>query len=205
MELIMLPLLGLFAYFFGSVSCALLIARYAKLPDPRASGSKNPGATNMLRISGFRYGVLTFVGDACKAIFPVCIARLVGLDGLDQVIIGFLAFIGHVFPVYYYFKGGKGIATGIGCVCAFSPAMGCILFSVWLVVYGLTRYVALASIVAFSVLPIIVTLVYSIAIAMVFTLMALIIVGTHYGNIKRLINGVEDKTYIFSRKKSWLI
>jgi glycerol-3-phosphate acyltransferase PlsY len=199
MELIMLPLLGLCAYFLGSVSCALVLSRCANLPDPRLSGSKNPGATNMLRISGFRYGLLTFAGDALKAIVPVCIARLVGLDALDLAIIGLLAFVGHVFPVYYHFKGGKGVATGFGCVCAFSPALALMLLSVWLVVYAATRYVALASIIAFTVLPIMVSLIYSVAIGVVFTLMALVVIGAHSGNIKRLINGLESKTYMFSR------
>ena len=199
MELIMLPLLGVFAYFLGSISCALVLSRYANLPDPRQSGSNNPGATNMLRVSGFRYGLLTFAGDASKGIVPVCIARLVGLDALDLALIGFLAFIGHVFPIYYHFKGGKGIATGFGCVCAFSPVLGLTLFSIWLMVYGLTRYVALASLVAFSLLPVMVMLTYSVAIGAVFMLMVLIIIATHSQNIRRLINGVENKTYIFSR------
>jgi len=199
MELIMLPLLGVFAYFLGSVSCALVLSRYANLPDPRQSGSKNPGATNMLRVSGFRYGLLTFAGDASKAILPICIARMVGLDALDLAIIGFLAFVGHVFPIYYHFKGGKGVATGIGCICAFSPALGLMLFSIWLTVYALTRYVALASVVAFALLPVVVLLTHSVAIGAIFMLMALIVVGAHKGNIKRLINGMESKTYMFSR------
>ena len=199
MELIMLPLLGLFAYFLGSVSCALVLSRYANLPDPRQSGSKNPGATNMLRVSGFRYGLLTFAGDASKAILPICIARMVGLDTLDLAIIGFLAFVGHVFPVYYHFKGGKGVATGLGCVCAFSPALGLMLFSIWLTVYGFTRYVALASVVAFALLPVVVLLTYPAAIGAIFMLMALMVLGAHKSNIKRLIKGMEGKTYMFSR------
>lgn len=199
MELIMLPLLGVFAYFLGSVSCALVLSRYANLPDPRQSGSKNPGATNMLRVSGFRYGLLTFAGDASKAILPICIARMVGLDALDLAIIGFLAFVGHVFPIYYHFKGGKGVATGIGCICAFSPALGLMLFSIWLTVYALTRYVALASVVAFALLPVVVLLTHSVAIGAIFMLMAIIVVGAHKSNIKRLINGMESKTYMFSR------
>ena len=199
MELIMLPLLGLFAYFLGSVSCALVLSRYANLPDPRQSGSKNPGATNMLRVSGFRYGLLTFAGDASKAILPICIARMVGLDTLDLAKIGFLAFVGHVFPVYYHFKGGKGVATGLGCVCAFSPALGLMLFSIWLTVYGFTRYVALASVVAFALLPVVVLLTYPAAIGAIFMLMALMVLGAHKSNIKRLIKGMEGKTYMFSR------
>lgn len=202
MELIMLPLLGLCAYFLGSVSSAVLLSQYANLPDPRQSGSNNPGATNMLRVSGFKYGLCTLIGDTAKAVIPVVIARLVGLDALDQVLIGFLAFLGHVFPVYYHFKGGKGIATGFGCVCAFSPLLGVTLFSLWLVVYALTRYVALASLVAFSLLPVMAMISCSLSVSVVFLLMAAVVFGAHIGNIKRLINGVEQRTYIFSRQTS---
>ena len=107
-------LLALLAYLLGSLSFAILLSRLNGSPDPRMSGSGNAGATNMLRLAGRKLAVLTLLGDLCKGLLPVLIANLAGLELQQQAWIGLCAVIGHLFPVYFCFRGGKGVATAAG-------------------------------------------------------------------------------------------
>ena len=107
-------LLAILAYLLGSLSFAILLSRLTGNPDPRMSGSGNAGATNMLRLAGKKLAILTLLGDLCKGLLPVLIARLAGLSQQEQAWIGVYAVIGHLFPLYFRFRGGKGVATAAG-------------------------------------------------------------------------------------------
>jgi len=107
-------LLALLAYLLGSLSFAIVLSRLSGSPDPRSSGSGNAGATNMLRLAGRKMAILTLLGDLCKGLLPVLLARLAGLDLQEQAWVGVYAVLGHLFPVYFRFQGGKGVATAAG-------------------------------------------------------------------------------------------
>lgn len=111
-------LLALLAYLLGSLSFAIVLSRLSGSPDPRSSGSGNAGATNMLRLAGRKMAILTLLGDLCKGLLPVLLARLAGLDLQEQAWVGVCAVLGHLFPVYFRFQGGKGVATVLPCCAA---------------------------------------------------------------------------------------
>ena len=144
MNIFVFVTLGLGAYLLGSILCSILLSHVFGCDDPRESGSKNPGATNMLRVSTKKMALLTFLGDAVKGALVVIVARLLGADALEMIIIGFMVFLGHVFPLYFMFRGGKGVATGLGVVLSFSPLLGgtlCIIcFITYLLNYQETLY-----------------------------------------------------------------
>ena len=114
-------LLATFAYLLGSLSFAILLSRRTGNPDPRMSGSGNAGATNMLRLAGKKLAILTLLGDLCKGLVPVLIAGVIGLSLQDQAWIGVCAVIGHLFPLYFRFRGGKGVATAAGMLLGLYP------------------------------------------------------------------------------------
>ncbi len=113
--------LAIFAYLLGSLSFAILLSRLTGNPDPRMSGSGNAGATNMLRLAGKKLAVLTLLGDVCKGLLPVLIASLVGLSLQQQAWVGLCAVLGHLFPLYFRFRGGKGVATAAGMLLGIYP------------------------------------------------------------------------------------
>src|SRR4051812_41996280 len=108
----------LIAYLLGSISSAILICKIMGFPDPRTQGSGNPGATNVLRIGGKMPAIVALIGDILKGVLPVLAARLYGLESIDLCLVASAAFLGHLFPLYFNFKGGKGVATAFGCLVA---------------------------------------------------------------------------------------
>ena len=106
------------AYLIGSISSAIVVSKLMGLPDPRTSGSGNPGATNVLRLGGKKAAIFTLIGDILKAVIPVLAAKWYGFDSLSLSLITFAAFLGHLYPIYFGFKGGKGVATAFGCLVA---------------------------------------------------------------------------------------
>src|SRR5690606_27281293 len=114
-------LLAILAYLLGSLSFAILLSRLVGAPDPRANGSGNPGATNMLRVAGRRMAILTLLGDVLKALLPVVLAGLFGFSLQDQAWIGLAAVVGHLYPVFFHFRGGKGVATAAGMLLGLYP------------------------------------------------------------------------------------
>ena len=179
-------------YLLGSVSTAILICRALGRPDPRTSGSRNPGATNVLRTAGRDAALLTLVGDMLKGLVPVLIARALETDQLTWALVGAAAFLGHVYPVFFGFRGGKGVATALGALLAAMPLAGLLTAATWLAVFGVTRVSALGSLSAFALAPVLVGLLTG---APAPTAVAVAISGLlfwrHRSNIRQLIAGPE--------------
>lgn len=189
LETIGLPLL---AYLLGSLSSAIILSKILGFPDPRSEGSNNPGATNVLRIAGKKAAFLTLVGDCLKGLIPVLFAMTVTDDRLLIAATGFCAFVGHCYPVFFRFNGGKGVATAIAVSVCFNWIIGLIIIAIWLLFAKVFKISSLAAIIAFAILPL---LIYwqeaSIPITLIFTAMSAILIWRHHGNIQRLIQGTE--------------
>src|SRR5690606_21825097 len=141
-------LLAILAYLLGSLSFAILLSRLAGRPDPRASGSGNPGATNMLRVAGKKLAVLTLIGDLLKGLLPILIAKLFGLNLHQQAWIGLAAVVGHLYPLYFRFRGGKGVATAAGMLLGLYAPAALLALATWALLFVLPRTSSLASLIA---------------------------------------------------------
>jgi glycerol-3-phosphate acyltransferase PlsY len=183
----------LFAYLLGSLSTSIITAKALKLSDPRESGSKNAGATNALRLHGKKVGVIVLLGDLVKGVIPVIIARLLGLEGLVLGIVALTAILGHIYPIFFNFKGGKGIATAAGSILALSPLVGILVILVWLLVAYFSKYSSLAAISAIIATPILLMLFDDFGYFYPMLLICAILLWRHQGNIKRLLAGNESK------------
>ena len=183
------------AYLLGSISFAVLLVRAKTGRDIRAEGSGNAGATNVLRSHGKRLALLVALLDVAKGIAAVLLMRLVTFDPRWAAAAGFAAILGHVFPVFYGFRGGKGVATAVGAFLALSPLALLATLVVFLVIVAATRYVSLGSVVAFALLPPIAGLLFHAPRAVVTAagLTAVLILGKHLPNLKRLARGEERK------------
>jgi len=183
-----------FAYLLGSVSSAIIVARLLGLKDPREIGSKNPGATNMLRYGGKTAAVLTLVGDGLKGAVPVLIAQALTHDVVILALIGLGAFLGHLFPVYFGFRGGKGVATTLGVWLALSPWAGLAMVVTWAAVAFVFRYSSLAALTAFVAAPFYVAWFspgrpYLLAMIV----MSATLIFRHRANIRSLLAGTETR------------
>ena len=188
-------LIILFAYLVGSISSGIIVSQIFNLPDPRTIGSKNPGATNVMRSGNKKAAIFTLLGDLLKAILVLAIAEYLGFNDLIIVCVALAVLIGHIYPIFYKFRGGKGVATAIGILIALNFKLALIVASIWLLVFGIWRYSSLAAIVAAISAPIIAIFIlrdqslYCIA----FTLITIIILFKHQANIKKLLSGTELK------------
>ena len=187
-------LLIVVAYLVGSISSAIIISRLKGLEDPRKVGSGNPGATNVLRSGDKSAAAMTLLGDIFKGLFPVLLAKWLGLAPQWVALVGLAAFLGHLYPVYYQFKGGKGVATAAGVLLGVNPLSVLIMIVVWLAVAWRTRYSSLAALIAAVTSPL---FIYQITGITAYTLMAVVIAGfllwRHRANIQRLRDGTESK------------
>ncbi|MDH3386567.1 MAG: glycerol-3-phosphate 1-O-acyltransferase PlsY [Gammaproteobacteria bacterium] len=182
-----------FAYLLGSISSAILLSRIMGFKDPRSEGSKNPGATNVLRIAGKKAAFFTLVGDCLKGLLPVLIARIVEADLLVVALTGFAAFAGHCFPVFFRFRGGKGVATAMAATVGFDWIAGVILIATWLMFAKVFKISSLAAIVSFTLLPLVIFWrTQDLWIASVFVILSAILIWRHKSNIQRLIRGTES-------------
>ena len=182
-----------FAYLLGSVSAAIVLSRIMGFDDPRSGGSKNPGATNVMRIAGKKAAFFTLVGDFMKGLLPVLLARLLEADLMVVALTGFAAFIGHCFPLFFGFRGGKGVATAMAATLAFDWVAGAILVGIWLLIAKVFRISSLAAIVAFGLVPLAVFWrTQDPAVSLVFVTLSAILIWRHRGNIQRLIRGTES-------------
>lgn len=177
------------AYLIGSVASAIVVCRLMHLPDPRRGGSKNPGATNVLRIGGKLPAALTLLGDVLKGLVPVLLAG--ALSGPSVVAAAALAaFLGHLYPLYFGFKGGKGVATAFGAAAGLAYPVALAMGVIWLIVVAATRYVSLASMAAIGLSPVVA---FALALhpATFFALVAMagFIIYRHKANIERLRAG----------------
>ncbi|MGQ0442614.1 MAG: glycerol-3-phosphate 1-O-acyltransferase PlsY [Methylophilaceae bacterium] len=182
------------AYLLGSVSFGILVSKAFGLPDPRTVGSGNPGATNVLRSGKKSAAILTLLGDAFKGWLPVWLA--LQTDMLMWVVsaVGTAVFLGHLYPIYFKFKGGKGVATALGVMLAVSLWLALAAFVTWCLVFAISRYASLASIVAALLTPIyayFLLLPYNDYLMMVLV-SAVLLIWRHRTNIQKLLNGTES-------------
>ena len=186
------------SYLVGSLSFAVILSRVFGLADPRSYGSGNPGATNVLRSGNKKAAVLTLVFDALKGFVPVvlCLAfgERVGLTPVTAAWVGLAAFVGHLWPVFFGFKGGKGVATAAGVLMAWNPLLALATLASFAIILYFSRYVSLASIVAAAFAPFYQALIWNVTPALLaLTLMSLLLVWRHEGNIRKLLAGTENR------------
>ena len=187
-------LLGV-AYLFGSLSSAIILCKLAGLPDPRTQGSGNPGATNVLRFGGKKLAATVLLFDVLKGVIPVAIAHAIGLDMVWVAATAFAAFLGHLFPIFFEFKGGKGVATALGGFIALSPLLAAAGLVTWLVVFAVTRISSLSALVAAALTPVYsLWLIDSVNARWIILLTALLLIARHHGNIRRLLAKEESKS-----------
>ncbi|KTG16365.1 hypothetical protein AUR63_03140 [Guyparkeria sp. XI15] len=191
-----LLIVALAAYLVGSLSTAVITARLLGLPDPRSAGSGNPGATNVLRLGGKKAAIVTLVGDLLKGLLPVVLVAAV-IDEPNRTAAmgaaGLFAFLGHLFPVFFAFKGGKGVATAAGAMLGMAPVVGIVAIVGWLSTAWATRYSSLSALFAAVVAATLATLLSPPFIALAVSVMALLLILRHHGNIRRLIRGEEPR------------
>jgi glycerol-3-phosphate acyltransferase PlsY len=186
--------LPVLAYLLGSISSAVVIARVMGLPDPRETGSKNPGATNILRYGGKTAAVLTLAGDILKGVIAVLVARALTADAVIITLCGFAAFLGHLFPVFFGFRGGKGVATALGVWFALNPWVGLALLVTWVLMALLFRYSSLAALATSALAPLYVAwLSPGTPTLATMIVMSAILIFRHRTNIRNLIAGTENK------------
>jgi glycerol-3-phosphate acyltransferase PlsY len=187
--------IALFGYLLGSIPTGLIVAKLFSKVDPRLSGSKNIGATNIYRTAGKKLGLVTLLGDVIKGALPVSIALWSGLSTLWITIAGLSPVVGHVFPIFLGFKGGKGVATALGVYFVISPVAVFIEFLIFSGIVWKWRYVALGSITCAVTIPILIAFFRSES-QLYFVLsviIAALILYRHQGNISRLLQGTENK------------
>jgi len=189
-----LLLLAVAGYLIGSVSTAIITCRLMGLEDPRSSGSNNPGATNVLRIGGKKAAIITLIGDMLKGLLPVLVVKFFNVDIIVIALVAIGAFLGHLFPLFFKFKGGKGVATFFGALIGIDWQAGAAALVTWLVIAYLFKYSSLA-----AVLTAILSIAYiwffsgAIILAGACGVMSSLLVWRHTENIKRLLAGEEDK------------
>ncbi len=181
------------AYFIGSVSAAIISCKLLGKVDPRTVGSKNPGATNVLRHGGKKAAIFTLIGDMLKGVIPVAIGHAFGLDWSWLALIGIAAFMGHLYPVYYGFKGGKGVATAFGVFLGLNPVLGIIVLLSWVISALIFNISSLSALIATLLAPIYFYVVTG-SLPLFFGLLfiTLMIYWRHRTNIVEIINGTED-------------
>jgi acyl phosphate:glycerol-3-phosphate acyltransferase len=199
MQDLLFPLLAGFAgYLIGSISFAVLISRLMGLSDPRSYGSGNPGATNVLRSGNKLAAILTLMLDLLKGYAPVLLVQLYGeryqLGEGSAALVGLGAFLGHLWPLFFRFKGGKGVATAAGVILGLNPWLGAATLLAWLVVVYFSRYVSLASMAAATFAPVLQMLVWGGGpVVGVLVLMGLLLVWRHEANLRKLLRGTESR------------
>lgn len=182
------------AYLCGSLCSAVIVSRLFSLPDPRMEGSKNPGATNVLRLSGKKYAVIVLVGDMLKGVLPVLLARLLGAGPITMGFAAFAAVMGHMYPIFFQFRGGKGVATALGALLSLNLILGALVIATWLAIAHYTRYSSLASIVSIILAPLYSAMTMgNIEIIPPLFFITIFILYQHRDNITRLIDGEEPK------------
>ncbi|MHB8211288.1 MAG: glycerol-3-phosphate 1-O-acyltransferase PlsY [Acidithiobacillus sp.] len=179
-------------YAVGSITTAILVARALGLGDPRQSGSGNPGATNILRIGGKKAALLTLLGDLIKGVVPIVIARLLGLEDWALAAVALATFLGHLYPVFFGFRGGKGVATALGILLALLPVLGLSILGMWILVFAVTRVSSMAALLAaVSAVPIVFAVSSATSMRVLIMVLVLLILWRHRNNIRRLLDGSE--------------
>jgi len=181
------------SYLLGSISSAIIICKIIGLPDPRTKGSKNPGATNVLRIGGKKIAAFVLFFDGLKGALPVILAHYFGFSLFELTIILLCAFLGHIFPIFYGFKGGKGVATYLGGLIGLNFFVGLTFSIIWLIVAKVIKISSIAALTATLLSPIYFYFIttHNLKATLIIFLINLFIYFTHRANIKRVMNGEE--------------
>ena len=187
-------LLPLAAYLIGSVSAAIIVCRLMKLPDPRSTGSGNPGATNVLRVGGKAAAAITFAGDALKGFIPAIVATKLGAAPLIIGLTALAAVLGHLFPVFFQFKGGKGVATSFGAIFGIAWLAGLLTLTTWLAVSLIFRMSSVAALVSLLLVPLYIWITTkSMPLVICSIVIAVLVYIRHKANIARIIKGDEPR------------
>lgn len=201
-------LIAIISYLLGSVNFSIILSRKIENEDIRESGSGNAGSTNMLRTYGKGIAIATMIGDMLKVAVAIGIAHLIfgnELYSKNEILIksfaGFFCVLGHIFPVFFKFKGGKGVATAGGMVLLIDWRIGLILLAIFLITVAITRWVSLGSIIMAALYPVLTYIFYKdLILTVIAVVFAVIIIYKHKSNIKKIVNGTENKLS-FGKKK----
>lgn len=182
------------AYLLGSVPFAMISSKIFGLADPRSYGSGNPGATNVLRSGNKKAALLTLIGDALKGWAAVFVAQRMGLGDNVIGLVALAVFLGHLYPIFLKFKGGKGVATAAGVLLALDPWLGLAVLATWLAVAYISRYSSLAAVLAAAVAPLFAALMHGANnLVIIVGIIGMALIGKHWQNIQRLLAGQESK------------
>ena len=186
-------IITLIAYLIGSLSFGILASKLFDIADPRTMGSKNPGATNVMRQGNKVAAIFTLLGDMLKATILLLIAKFYGASDSLIVLIAVAVMLGHVYPIYYQFKGGKGVATALGILLGINPLLALSVFIIWIIIFFIWKFSSLAAIGATLSSPIIALWIgLSNQLVFLMCILSLIILIRHKSNIKNLLNGTES-------------
>ncbi|MDE1998589.1 MAG: glycerol-3-phosphate 1-O-acyltransferase PlsY [Burkholderiales bacterium] len=192
--LTLVALAAVIGYLVGSLSFAVIVSRLFGLADPRSYGSGNPGATNVLRSGNKAAAILTLVFDAIKGYVPVIVAKQMGLPDMVVAAAGLGAFLGHLWPVFFKFEGGKGVATAAGVLLGFSGALGGSVLLVWIAMAVIFRYSSLAALTAAIAAPLIQLYFWGASVITIsVVVMSVLLIWRHEANIRKLLAGQESK------------
>lgn len=192
--MLMTVLMIVLGYLAGSISTAILVCRAMGLPDPRSEGSRNPGATNVLRFGGKKAAAITLAGDFLKGLLPVLLAHWIGLDEVGLALTALAAFLGHLYPVFFGFEGGKGVATAFGAMLGLSWPVALAALVTWLFMAFVVRISSLSALTAAVLTPVYAWLFdLPLAAQAVIMAMVLLLIWRHQANIRNLLAGAEDK------------
>ena len=187
-------LLAVGAYLIGSLSAAIITCKLMGLPDPRTQGSRNPGATNVLRIAGKKTAALVLLGDMLKGLIPLLAARAFDVEDHILAAVGLAAFLGHLYPIYFGFHGGKGVATSLGILLGLSWPLAAAVLATWLFMARVFRISSLSALTAAIAAPLYTWLLLnSVPLLIMVCVISTMLLWRHRGNIQRLISGAEGK------------
>ncbi len=192
------------AYLMGSLSAAIVVCKLLQLPDPRTEGSKNPGTTNVLRLGGKKAALLTLIGDMLKGLVPVAIAVAMNLSETTIALTLLATFLGHLYPLFFGFKGGKGVATALGGLIGLHWSIGLATIATWLTMAVLFRYSSLSALTAILLAPLYVWQLFpttgSITLTAAMLLITIMLYWRHRSNIRNLLAGDEDRMNFTSKR-----
>ena len=182
------------AYLLGSISSAIIVCRLMGLPDPRTEGSNNPGATNVLRIGGKKAAAITLLGDSLKGLLPVVVCHLLDRPEWVFAMVGGAAFLGHLYPVFFGFKGGKGVATALGVQFGLGWTIGAAVAATWLFMAKVANISSLAALISMSLAPLYIWLLWpSTELIIMQVFITALLIWRHRSNIAKLLEGTEGR------------
>lgn len=188
------PLLIIASYLLGSISSAIIVCRLMGLPDPRSQGSKNPGATNVMRIGGKKAAAITLLGDSLKGFIPVFAANLLGVEMGVLAAVSIAAFLGHLYPIFFRFQGGKGVATALGVQFGLGWQIGGAVALIWFLIFKTVKISSLSALVSMALAPAIIWwFTGSRELTIMSIVMTALLIWRHRSNIRNLLEGTEGK------------